>query len=144
MSTHVAAPQAATETPAVERRAAPRYPILQRCLVRPPGRAGAADWRCIAYNISATGVGITLPYAPPAGTVLEVEAWGAPAARPVLARVVRAAPAAFLWFCGCEFVTPLAPDELRAWLATRLDRLPGEPPDEPPGPADTLPLHGPP
>jgi hypothetical protein len=103
------------EAPGVERRGTPRYPILQRCLVW-PGPRGVEGWRCIAYNISPMGVGLTLPLPVQPGTVLEIEAWEFSRARPLRARVVRTAPVEFLWFCGCHFETPLAEHELRTWL----------------------------
>ena len=33
------------------------------------------------------------------------------------ARVVRVAPLAHLWLCGCELTTPLTEIQLRDWLA---------------------------
>jgi hypothetical protein len=109
----------------IERPADGRFPILQRCLVRPVGPTlglpgsgpGTEAWRCIAYNLSPVGVGITMPFPPPRGTVLEIQPWNLPAGRPVQARVVRTSSVEFLWFCGCEFLRPLDPAELHAWLA---------------------------
>jgi hypothetical protein len=103
------------EHPGIERRSAYRYPILQRCLVRPPAPQNAEAWRCIAYNISLLGIGITMPFPPP-GIVLEVQAWESPASRPLRVRVVRTAPVEFLWFCGCELLTPLDDAELQVWV----------------------------
>src|SRR5947209_1318545 len=93
-------------SPVPERRSAPRSPISQRCLVG-PGRRGLEGWRCIVYDISATGIGLPLPLPMQPGTILEIEAWGVPAARTLRARVVRTAPVEFLWFCGCELDPPL-------------------------------------
>jgi hypothetical protein len=100
-----------------ERRAAVRYPLVQECLVRPRGASlpGAGDWHGIAYNLSATGVGIALPYRLRLGAELTVEAWGRDA--PLLrARVVRVRPAGSLWFHGCALAAALAAADLRAWL----------------------------
>ena len=108
-----------------ERRRSPRSRIVLRCLARPAGRqppAHPADrpegWRCIAYDVSATGVGVALPFRPAVGTELEVEPWNVPGAGPVLARVVHAHPLEHLWLCGCELAAPLSNPELRAWVAT--------------------------
>jgi hypothetical protein len=128
------------EHPGIERRSAYRYPILQRCFVRPPappeavraGRTGSAGpgdteaWRCIAYNISLLGIGITMPFQPPLGTVLEVQAWESPASRPLRVRVVRTAEVEFLWFCGCELLTPLDDAELQVWVAQPQNWVPVE------------------
>jgi hypothetical protein len=112
------------QEPSIEQRAFPRYPILQRCYVAPAGAQGPASWPCIAYNISATGIGITLPTALLSGTVVEVRAWGLPAAPPLLVRVVHVKPVAFLWYCGGEFLNPLDEKDLQAWLAGPLDWVP--------------------
>jgi hypothetical protein len=119
------APPAATATApsGIERRGAPRFAILQRCLVRPPHAAGPEDWHCIVYNISATGLGLTLPLPLQPGTLLEIQAWDLAAAPPLLARVVRTNPVQFLWFCGCELLKPLSEAELRAWQQGPTDWL---------------------
>jgi hypothetical protein len=112
-------PQNATtpEETATERRATPRYPILRRCLVWPQDDpVDAEGWRCIAYDISLNGIGLTLPLPPRPGTVLTVEAWGLPATRRLRVRVVHARPVAFVWICGCALDNPLDEAELRAWL----------------------------
>ncbi len=102
--------------PAEERRSAPRFQIVQRCLVRPAGGPGDASWKGIAYDLSAVGIGIALPYPLAPGTTIVIEPWELPAARPLEARVVRFVPVAHLWFCGCELTARLRDDELRAWL----------------------------
>jgi len=121
---------AEVESAGSERRAVPRHAILQRCLVRSgdqgPTPRGPDGWRCIAYDISANGIGLTLPLPVQPGTLLEIEGWGLPANRQLRARVVRAAPVEFLWFCGCEFVDPPAESELTAWLTNSRDELTGE------------------
>ena len=123
MSTTATRPSRTTarEVPAAERRLARRHRVLQRCLVRPQGAVGAQDWRCIAYNISTTGIGITLPYPAVPGTVVEIEAWGLPAALPLRARVLHSKPVGFLWFCGCELVSRLREHEVQDWRAGPTD-----------------------
>jgi hypothetical protein len=117
-------PQPASTTPAgIERRGAPRFAILQRCLVKPPQAQGPEDWRCIAYNISSTGLGLTLPLPLATGTILDIEPWALPKAPRVQARVVRCKPVDFLWFCGCELLRRLSEAELQAWLAGSTDWL---------------------
>ncbi|MBI1915969.1 MAG: PilZ domain-containing protein [Planctomycetes bacterium] len=110
--------------PAIERRGTPRQPLLQRCLVWPPGAAGTEGWRCIAHNISPQGIGLSLPCPVRPGTILRVEAWGLPGAPVLLARVVFTKPLGFLWLGGCELLFPLDPASLRGWLLGRLDWLP--------------------
>jgi hypothetical protein len=92
-----------------------RYPILQRCLVRPDGSAGGADWQGIAYNVSATGLGLALPGPLRPGDVLLVEPCGLGGTRPLRARIVHSAPSPFLWFHGCQLDGPLGHDELGHW-----------------------------
>jgi hypothetical protein len=109
-----AAPAAAS--PSTERRAARRYRLLQKCLARPENATAADGWHGIVYNLSVTGIGLTLPLPVRPGTELLVEAWNLDRARPLRARVVRVALIGFTWFHGCELVEPLGEDELRGWL----------------------------
>ena len=46
----------------------PRYDILQRCFVWPHGSPRVEPWRSIVYNISSSGLGITMPFPPQPGT----------------------------------------------------------------------------
>jgi hypothetical protein len=96
---------------------------LQRCLVKPSQAHGPDDWRCIAYNISATGLGLTLPLPLEPGTILDIEAWGLADAPPLRARIVRTTPVAFVWFCGCELLDRLSDAELHAWQKGPTDWL---------------------
>jgi hypothetical protein len=105
-----------------DRRRSPRYPILQRCVVRQPQFGGADGWRSIAFDVSATGLGITLPLPLQPGAELEVRPWGLPGARPLRARVVHTRPLEYIWLCGCELADDLSDDELTAWRATARDR----------------------
>jgi hypothetical protein len=108
---------------AIERRAAERYPILQRCVVRPANGPGGDGWKCIAYDVSTVGIGVAVPCQLTVGTVLAIEPADLPGAQTVEARIVRVAPLAHLWLCGCEFTAPLADTRLRDWLAgTTADR----------------------
>jgi hypothetical protein len=107
----------------IELRVARRVPIIQRCFVYPDGKPPTEAWRCIAYNISATGVGVTLPVWLPAGTVLTIEAWGLPIACPLRARVVQSRQLQFFWFTGCMMLKRLPNDDFHAWRSGRLDWL---------------------
>jgi c-di-GMP-binding flagellar brake protein YcgR len=113
-SVPAAAPIAAPVSP--ERRSAPRHSLIQRCFAKPASSPEAEGWRCIVYNISAGGVGITLPLPLKNGAVIHIEPWNLPRAKPVQARVVRSSPLEYVWLCGCEFLTRLTDEELRAWV----------------------------
>jgi hypothetical protein len=117
MSSQAPSPVEANEEPrTAERRAAARYPCLQQCLARPEEAPGTGDWHAIVYNLSANGVGLTLPYPVQTGTVLVIQPWGREKARSLRAQVVRSSPVAFVWFHGCELIDPLSGEELQAWL----------------------------
>jgi hypothetical protein len=107
----------------IEMRTAPRSRILQRCFVQPAKSSSLPAWCCIAYNISATGIGVTLPVKPQKGTVLSIQAWGLPRACTIQARVVRVKLVDFLWFTGCEIMKRLSDTELRIWCSGPLDWL---------------------
>jgi hypothetical protein len=107
----------------IEMRAAPRYPLLQRCFVHPDGADAAKAWRCIAYNISATGIAVTLPTKPAPGAMLTMQAWGLPRARTLRARVVHTKLVDFFWLTGCELVGRLSDAELRVWQSGPRDWL---------------------
>jgi len=102
----------------IEYRRSPRYRILQRCQVRIAGASPAEACRCIAFSISQTGVGVTLPVALEKGVELTIEAWNLPKAQPLQARIVHTNRLEFVWLCGCEFVKPIAKEELAEWLPT--------------------------
>ena len=72
-------------------------------------------WRCIAYNVSAAGIGITLPDQLPEGTMLTIQAWDLPESRPLQARIVHSRPVESVWFTGCEWIKFLSDDELETW-----------------------------
>jgi hypothetical protein len=102
-----------------ERRTAVRYACLRECIVRPELETSAVEdwWSAMAYNISATGIGVGLLYPLPVGTVLAIEPRGWKGGRGVRARVVRSVLESYVWFHGCEFFNPLGERELRGWLA---------------------------
>jgi hypothetical protein len=122
-------PQPLPSTPAPERRAAARFPTIQRCVAWPAREADAAGWRGIVFDLSAAGVGVALPVPLPPGTELLVQAWGREA-RPLVGMVVRTACVEGVWFTGCELATPLTEQDLGDW--TGLPPGPGW--DAPPAP----------
>jgi hypothetical protein len=89
---------------------------MRECLVWPDGGSQVGAWTGMAYNISASGIGVALPYPLSAGTALVLVPWSRQRVREVRARVVRSARESFLWFHGCEFIAPLTDDELQSWL----------------------------
>jgi hypothetical protein len=104
-------------------RGAPRYPIFQRCLVHPGNVSALQAWQCIAYNISATGIGVALPVRLQEGTVLTIQAWDLRGACLLQARIVYTRPVQFLWFTGFELLTRLSDSELEIWLSGPRDWL---------------------
>jgi PilZ domain len=101
------------------RRACVRY----RCSRPIPRRMSIAESYCSLdgwlLDISVTGLGLLLERSLEAGTLLFVELESSPEAAPVelLARVVRAiATPESEWTVGCEFVNPLAEEDLAAIL----------------------------
>jgi c-di-GMP-binding flagellar brake protein YcgR len=107
--------QSDTGVSCVERRAATRYRILQRCCVYPAKASAPEAWQCMAYNISATGIGMALPIKLQEGTVLRIQAWRLPQACPLQVRIVRTTPVEFLWFTGCQFLNRLSDADLTVW-----------------------------
>jgi hypothetical protein len=111
-------PAAGSSVQAVEFRGATRYRVLQRCFVRPPGVSTHEGWRCIAFNLSLTGIGVTLPLPVERDTLLDIEPWNLPGAPELKARVVHISRLDFVWLAGCELSRRLTDEELAAWLAT--------------------------
>ena len=103
---------------AVEFRGAPRYRVLQRCIVRPPGVAEGDGWRGIVFSMSCGGAGVTLPMSIARGTEIQIEPWNLPGAPTLKARVVHVTRLESVWLAGCELVKRLNDDDLAAWLAT--------------------------
>jgi hypothetical protein len=102
----------------VESRSVPRYRVLQRSHVRPPGVTAEDAWRGIVFSISAGGIGVTLPLPVERNVELDIEPWNLPGARPVRARIVHTTRLENIWLVGCELSCRLSKDELDAWLAT--------------------------
>ena len=102
--------------PVPERRRAPRRLILQRCYVRLAGVAGPGGWRGIAYNVSASGIGVALPQPLWPGVSVVVEPCGLAGGRLLRARVAHVRPLEWAWLCGCALAEPLSDRDLRAWL----------------------------
>jgi hypothetical protein len=101
----------------VESRSAPRYRVLQRCHVRPPGVPAGDGWRGIVFSISATGIGVTLPLPVERGSEIDIEPWNLPGATPLRARIVHTSRLEFVWLAGCELSRRLGDEELTAWLS---------------------------
>jgi hypothetical protein len=131
MNTGTAAASVRTpvEEQPTERRVAPRHRCLSECLVRVEGAGEPLDWPGMVYNISASGIGLALPFPGLLGTVLVIQPRRARTPRTFLrARVARCALQEYVWFHGCEFLTPLSQKELERWLDEfRAERLPQEP-----------------
>jgi hypothetical protein len=106
----------------VEMRSAPRIPIKQRCFVRPGDANVPEAWPCVAYNLSTSGIGVTLPIRLQVGTMLSIEARGLPGARPLRARIVHATPFDFYWLTGCELLQPLSDADFQTWCSGWLAR----------------------
>jgi hypothetical protein len=79
------------------------------------------SWQCIAFNISATGVGVTLPICLQPGTMLTIHAWGLPDAVPLKAQVVQATSVEFVWFSDCRLLSRLNDAQLQSWRSGSLD-----------------------
>src|SRR2546422_1039619 len=105
------APAPHTAPPAGEHRKSPRYDLLRRCIARPVVPGASGGWRCIAYNVSAGGIGIALPLPLRPGTGVMVGPWTLPGARPLRVRVVHSSPLEYVWLCGCELAEPLTDEE---------------------------------
>lgn len=102
-----------------ERRAAVRFASLLEASCQ--SLASGDDTVCQArvWDISVTGISLVLEEHHPPGTLLTIFLEKAPHqfSAPVDVRVVHVSEHMDdLWFLGCEFLTPLAPDELEALL----------------------------
>jgi hypothetical protein len=110
--------------PKTERRVQMRYPSQQDMNCRPAVSLSRSElgttWLGKVLDISLTGIGFSTsrPFAP--GTVLLIELSSDPDGSPlcVPARVVHTAPKRKMrWIIGCEFTSPLSPEELQIILA---------------------------
>jgi PilZ domain len=101
--------------PETERRAAQRLRCLRECLVRVEGGA-AVDGNGMAYDVSAHGIGLALPFPVPEGAVLVIEPLALRGPRRAFrARVARCVLQEYVWFHGCAFLEPLSEEQLRMW-----------------------------
>jgi hypothetical protein len=116
---HMLLASSTSDSNVTERRVSPRYPLVQRCFVRPDGATGQEDWRGIVYNISLEGVGVALPYQMLPGAILLVKPAGLKNAPAVRGKVVHTRIVEYLWFHGCELLEPLDAAGLHAWLGAR-------------------------
>jgi hypothetical protein len=123
MSSYSDYPIFESEVSFVELRTAARYPIMQRCFARAAKPSSPQAWQGIAYNISATGIGVALPIDLPKGTVLTIQAYSLAGACPLLVRVVHAKPVQDRWFVGCELSKRLSESDLQIWRSGPLDWL---------------------
>jgi hypothetical protein len=106
----------------VERRKAVRFACLTECFVRLEGAARDGSWPGMAYNISATGIAVALPFPALLGTVLEIERRSLRGGgRSLRARVVRCRLERCVWFHGCAFEERLSDLELQTWLPLPLE-----------------------
>jgi hypothetical protein len=126
----------AAPPPQQEQRQSPRFRILQRCFVWPPGADGADGWPCIVYDISLTGVGVALPIQMPRGSLLRIQPAELPSGRTLSVRVVHSSLVDYLWFSGCELIEPLDEAQQRIWVegprGLHLERLGAGPRDATP------------
>jgi hypothetical protein len=107
----------------VEMRTGPRYRILQRCFASIATASPTETWRSIGFNISATGIGITLPVKLRPGTLLTIHAWGLPRACALQVRIAHSRKVDCVWFTGCEFTKRLSSAELHIWRSGPLNWL---------------------
>ncbi len=106
--------------PRVERRRAVRFPCLTECLVRIEGTE-VGDWAGMAFNISAKGIALALPFPVPIGAVLLIDQRSPRRGLgPRRARVVRSRLERWVWFYGCSFEERLPDDEVQTWLPPHL------------------------
>jgi hypothetical protein len=121
MNAATTSPNSGTSSkPRKERRTSPRHRCLTECVVRLEDAPEPLDWPGMVYNISASGVGLALPFPALAGRVLLIEPRrGRRGAICVRARVMRSALQRYVWFHGCEFLEPLSNEQLHGWLEGR-------------------------
>lgn len=107
----------------IEMRTGARYRILQRCFASIATAPPTETWRSIGYNVSATGIGITLPVRLRQGTLLTIHAWGLPKACALQVRVAHTRKVDSVWFTGCEFVKRISSAQLDIWRSGPLNWL---------------------
>jgi hypothetical protein len=102
--------------PTAERRSAPRLLGNRVCYARPDGSYAGVTWGATLHDLSPTGAGLVLRCALRPGTLVVVQPTRGRALRPLLARVLRAAPWEGHWLHGCQLLMPLAPEEVKRWM----------------------------
>jgi len=98
---------------------------MGECVVRLEGTMEPADWPGMAYNISATGIAVALPFPALRGLELVIEPRRGRSARlRMRARVVRCGLREYVWFHGCDFAARLSDEELLRWLSALRGEVP--------------------
>jgi hypothetical protein len=101
-----------------ERRSATRHAVAVEALTRPLEGQDAIWWGATVRDLSTTGIGLTLcfPFRP--GTYLAVDLLGPLGGnRTLVTRVIHARDLADgTWHVGCEFVKPLADEDVDRML----------------------------
>jgi CheY-like chemotaxis protein len=111
-------PSSGPSSPAVERRAFPRFSCGLETSCLPTTAIGDTPWPVRIRNLSAGGVGLVLGrwFEPGKLLIVLLPAEGREASRMVQARVLRTTKQPNSdWFLGCALLRELADDELRAW-----------------------------
>lgn len=108
---------APTLSPLLERRGAERHRCQRVCYAQPNGTALGVSWGATLLNLSRYGAMLELRQPLTVDTILAVQLAGDGSTDPLLARVVRVQPLGESWFCGCELLEPLHPEQLQDWLS---------------------------
>ena len=107
-----------------DRRAEPRYVIgVGCCIVVDPNLHGGDEerWPLLIRDVSVTGIGVVLArrFEPKTEVAVECPSGSNGATEQLPARVIHVEPAgAGHWIHGCEFVRPLADEQLRSLFRT--------------------------
>jgi hypothetical protein len=101
-----------------ERRASTRHALIAQGLARPVEGQDAIWWGATVFDLSNTGIGLSLcfPFRP--GTYLAVDLHGPDGSnRSLLAKVIHARDQADgTWHVGCEFVKPLSDSDVEVMV----------------------------
>jgi hypothetical protein len=107
-------------TPPAERRSAPRRQPTLGTVCHLTSTSGDEIGLGLVWNISASGVSMLLPHRLQPGTTVgaELETAGAGYALPLTLRIAHVAQLRTGdYFVGGQFLRPLAPEEMRPFLA---------------------------
>jgi diguanylate cyclase (GGDEF)-like protein len=118
------APAGAGAAGGAERRTAERLPCDRPVQVWSEELGGSGEEPATLRDISAGGVGLVTQHQFESGSLVMIEPVGGAPGRPMLARVVRAAPDGAGWFHGCVLYTRLRDDELLEWLGKGIASTP--------------------